>query len=244
MIQVDQLFEQLKSAVKYFPVSPDRHMNLNTFAVIPSWPDLNSDNLGKYIDYKDTSFFYSKAWENLSFNPSRVEVQYPIMVVWETSQSHAELFSHLKLKTTYALQISVLDVFKRVGKDGKIHPGTSKKVKEQIFVDTERMLLMAVKYLADVIAIQEPGKPVKLIHEDLYDLLEFPSGTKKIIPITNEYQGMLRRLNNNVQGTRFEGGDNDLFGTFINLNFEFQNCNKPEFNFHQREIQPIPDRNR
>lgn len=241
MIQIDQIYEQLKAGVKFSPEDAQgTRMRINTFAVIPSWSDLDSDNFGKYINYKDTPFFYSRRWENLRHSPSRVEIDYPVMVCWETSQSHSEVFSHLKQKTTYSLHIAVLDRFFRSA--GNIQSGADARVKEQIYIDTERMVLSAIKYLGDVIAIEVPGQSNQLIHEDLYELLDWPAGTKRSIASTKEFEGMLRRLNNNIQGNRWEGGKAELLGTFITLNLELQNCLKPEFNFHTEVIPPVQDR--
>jgi len=242
MIQIDQILYQLRAAVKHFPVNPDPSKMINTFAVIGSWADLDADNLGKYIDYKDTPYFYSRRWENLRFNPSRLEVDYPVMVVWETGQTHSELFTYNKSKVLYGLQIAVLDRFKRVG-ENHIRSQADHKVKEQIYIDTELLLLTAVNYLNDVIAIQLPDGSKELIHSDLFANSLESIGTKDRV-MTNEFSNMLHRYNRNVQGNRWEGGKSDLYGTFINLQFELKGCLKPDFNFSDSITPPTQDKNK
>jgi hypothetical protein len=244
--QVDIIFQLFCEAVNYFPASSKTCEVLQTFAVIGSMFDLDVDNLSKNIYYKESPFFFSKAWRNLQYNASRLEFDFPLLAAYETGMDHSEMFTRGKAYTTYSIQLCVLDKLPREA--GDIQGECASRTKEQIWLDTERMLLDAIYYLNDVVVIKLlPGGELMYLHQERLSVLiseGFTPGTHFEIENakTNEFSKMLRQLNPTIQGQRFEGGKHELLGTYVNLRVRFDNCPDPVWDFTQPDFGSIPDR--
>lgn len=237
MIDIDQVFLQLLNSVKYFPVRKGRTNMINTFAVLPGMSMVDSPNFGKNISYKDTSFFYSRSWEQLRHNPSRLQIDYPAMLVYETGQSKQDFFADKKNQSRYNIQVNVVDLFTEDANNKKL---ATDRVKEQIYIDTENLLFEALSYLKDVYVI-ETNDVSKLMHLGLIEKLNLQADIDKVA--SREFRMKLRSDNSNISGDRWEGGINNLYGTFTNLTFTLKGCEETEFDFDKDIIKPTVDKN-
>src|SRR5690606_18576581 len=161
----------------------------------------------------------------LQYNPNRVEHKLPILTAIETSNSYENILSEdMKVKAVSVIQIAVLDKYARTGK--QIEGGCDYRTAEQIYLDTEAMLIKAVQYLKNVIvAFNTTTLEVQYMHKDLYDLLKTSEQLSSDWVIDKQrsrhFTTMIRRRNPNAQGQRFMGGKNELHGTFLTLSFDF-----------------------
>lgn len=242
--QIDIIFKLFSDAVRFFPADPSGMpcKRLQTFAVLPDFTQLNTPNLGKNIYYKDTPFFYSRAWDQLQHNPSRVEHGLPLLTVIEVSNSYEDILSEdMKTKVLSTLQIAALD--KMPKSDKTIVSGCDKRTAEQIYMDTEVMLIKAVQYLKGaVVVMNSVTMEVQYMHKELFTKLktdeilssDWNIDTQK----TRHFQIMIRKRNPTPVGQRFAGGHNDLFGTYMNLTFAFDSCVDNTWN-HDAKNYPV-----
>lgn len=242
--QIDIIFKLLSDAVRFFPAHPSGMTckRLQTFAVLPDFTALNSENLGKNINYKDTPFFYSRAWEQLQYNPSSVEHKLPLLSVIEVTNSFENILSE-DMKTTVlsTLQVAALD--KIPNSDKNIVSGCDKRTAEQIYMDTEVMLISAVQYLKGVVVIINSNTlELQYMHKELFNKLKTDEVLSSDWVIEKQksrhFQIMIRQRNPNPTGQRFAGGSNNLLGTFMNLTFAFDSCIDNTWN-HDAKNYPV-----
>lgn len=231
MRQIDIIFRLLTEAVNYHKSATGLKCHeLQAFAVLGSMHDLDADSLGKNIFYQNTPFFFSKAWRALKYNPSRLEFDYPIMVAYETSQTYDEVFTRDSYRIKYEIQVAVLDKLPREA--AEIQGPCGSRTKEQVFIDTEAMLLNGLSYLNDIVVINElPSMATRYLHKARLQSLTIDYKVNDAL--TNTFHKMIRQLNPSIRGQRFEGGKNELLGSYATLSFSFTNCFSTEWDFEQ-----------
>jgi len=103
-----QLSDILKRIANGFPTQSGKPcLSLQTFAFVWDENDINTENLGKTIQYKDEPFFYSRQWVASNYNPNSLKFNYPSLLIWEDGDTISKPFDQQdKATTTYVFKFS------------------------------------------------------------------------------------------------------------------------------------------
>lgn len=79
---------------------------INTFAVIHSEAQINTENLEKIARYKNRDLFYSRSWEASGYNNNSIKVEYPAFYIWqENTQINDPLGFQDLVRTDYVFLV-------------------------------------------------------------------------------------------------------------------------------------------
>lgn len=112
---IETIFEILKNIVRAYPLPVDEKgkpiycKQLNTFAVIKDKSDLAADGMNMTIHERNKPFFYSRAWEADKYNPNKIKVKFPALLVDIEGGSIKCPFTFTKRETCYQLSMVVAD---------------------------------------------------------------------------------------------------------------------------------------
>lgn len=223
-IGLHDVYELLKEFVKNYPNHSNRCRRLQTFAVLESVTQLNTENLGKTILDKNKPFFFSREWASKQHNPSKLSFNFPALIAFDRGTTFVDPFSK-KIKTCYSLDIGVFDKFDQDCADKKsgCKDPCASRVPSEIFKHTQDFLMTLFAFLCDLICVKKDGKN-KWYHKGYYQANKEDIGGKICNKTTGRFQQMLKRKNPNLSGDRFEGGINCLYGTYVNIKLCFDCC--------------------
>ena len=111
---------------------------MQTFAVIRSLDDINSENLGRTPKDRFKPFFYSRKWEALGFPASNVVFEYPAVFVIDRSGRVETPFASRKRRLS---NIQVVVVFPNVEKveDVSLKAACAQLITDEIYQLTESL---------------------------------------------------------------------------------------------------------
>lgn len=132
--QLSDVYAAIKKLVKTWPIEENKP---NTFAVLTSFSDLDSPSLGKTIRDKDRPYFYSKAWADQMYNPSRIRWAVPGVFLFEEEGS---IDTSAANYITHTIQVAVLDSTDDQNEQ-YIKLATEERATHQILEDTENTLI-------------------------------------------------------------------------------------------------------
>lgn len=137
---LSDIYAELKRVVRLWPIEDHKP---TTFAVLSSMANLNESNLGMIPRDKDLPHFYSKAWADLMYNPSKVSWGPPAVFLFETEgQINLNDPSYIM----YNFELAVLDTPNSESELYVKAPGDDRST-QQIFDDTEIVLLKIMNHL-------------------------------------------------------------------------------------------------
>lgn len=234
-LTVDDFFRLLKEAVMYSPPNEHKCKQLQTFAVLESMIDLNTANLGKTSRERDKNYFFSREWAQKKFSGSDISYEYPAVIVFEKSIDNIkfdENFTHM----CYNFQVAVLDEYIESCVDCDY---CTDRTRNDIFLDTEDLLIKTLKYLHNVVYARIDGDSstdgfynVGFL-DQLVTEAEIP-GYEIIVPETRKYKLSIRQSNELKVGVRYDIGADKLHGTMIDISFCSEKCFDGDFNFNIR----------
>jgi hypothetical protein len=220
-MQISNIYQSLKEAVRFYPNVSEPCKAPQTFAVLANVSDLSTPNLGKTICDKNKPYFFSRLWENKKYNPSDLSFQWPAIVVYEENMDLSGVFSN-EQKLCYNVTISVLDTFDK-DCDKLRCTGCKGRTPNEVFQDTENILFDVLKYLQDLVITTDDT----LVHRSALD------GTVAEGKTTHFQKALKANNSANTTAQRFVGGTaGNLYGNSIRLKFCFDRCNTGvEWNF-------------
>lgn len=155
----NDLFRLLGEAVKFSPeVTVSRTaLRLNTFAVLRSPAEMNSDSLEKTVWDRDKPFFYSRKWEANNFTANRVNFDYPALIAYDLQP---RLTGFFKGKGKRLINIRLDCLYPNVAKaDQNIKNACKELLVQEIYTATEAMIIQALSYLKNSIYATVDGTP-------------------------------------------------------------------------------------
>jgi len=204
---------------------------MQTFGAIEAYSDLNTPNLGKTILDRGKPYFWSRDWAKAKYNPSKLVYSYPAMLAIETVGEIITPFEKNK-KHCYTVELNFLDKYDRACIDKKSNcKECSKRTRNEIFRDTEKFIKEFLDYLCSVVYVESTVDGITIggwYHEEVFKLLQLPGIINPAY--TRSFQRSMRQNNAQVAAIRWDGGLDDLYGTFIELRFCKETCIKTKFN--------------
>jgi len=146
----NEIYQQIKNAVMYYPVNEKRCLQPQTFRVLLNDAHLAAPNLGVIPLEKDTPFFFSREWAANKYNPNAIVYDYPLVVIAPLNRSAQQGIGNDKVfKSELRVQLGVMD---KVTNDcaGCDPQSCEARTSEQVRQDTEQMLLNILYYLSGV----------------------------------------------------------------------------------------------
>lgn len=233
---IEDLFKALRDSVKYaVAVNGDKLTALQTFAVINSPEDVNSDTLLKSVRHKDTVYFHSKRWALLNYDPNSLSFDYPILTAERLSFEPRNLFNIKDESQCWVIQLNALypdiEAVEASAKSLGKHI-----VREQIPSLMATLLYSTIQYLSEVVfASTDVDVTGSLYHpEELTELQNASKITTYSIDdrLTNRFRRAIKTLNENPSGGVIDWqGRDKLCGVQANLLFCLDACDLPDPNF-------------
>lgn len=222
----------INNAVRFYPMESGKQWLIpQTFAVLDSITSLQAPNLGKYICDKNRPFFYSRKWETLKYNPSKLGFSLPVVLLFENAADFKGAFTD-RAETTYNFDIVVLD--RHSAEDCKkinCAEGVSRTIYE-IYSDTEQILYNVLAYLDDVVVVQLLDGTITIRNSAHNTYLN--DGAKVLEKETNSAKINLRKDNVQRAFHRMEPFMNaDWFGVRTTFRFTIPNCRTVDFEFRE-----------
>ena len=184
---LSDIYSKVKEAVRLWPLNPHKP---TTFAVLGSFTDLDTPNLGMVVKEKDKPYFYSKAWADEQYNAGRIRWAPPGVFFFEQNGSiDVNSTSYIR----YNLTLAVLDTMEMDSEKYVKDPGDQRN-RMEIFEDTENVLLQVIGFLKKL---------------DL-DASEW----------SRQYRASFVRDNATITFERFEAGTGKLYGNYSTIVFE------------------------
>ena len=232
---LENYFAAVRDAVKYYPIPPkaeDMCEQPQTFVVLEALSDMSMENLGRTPCDRGKPYFYSRLWEDMKYNPSKIAFKFPLVGLLELSGESYNAFAR-DYEQCHNFQLVVVDTFSENCLKGKCS-GCDGRNGNEIFRDTEIMLNKVLKYLSSCNAVRYDGNTELFLHpQSLSDELvakNVYTTYETDVKETNMFQKSLRDNNKNPNIFRFAGRNgggktvNDLYGTVINLRFCLNRC--------------------
>jgi len=207
-MKLNEFYGLLRDAVRYYPETDEFHERLQTFAVLQSVTDLNSDSLGHSVLSKDTPYFYSRRWESIEHNASHVVYHPPLVYSLPLSNLYQDPFKRRSYQKT-RLEIGAL--YPAMEKS----TGVCKRIsREEIFTLASEWMDYLFYYLSGGVFAQTNEDPTGSWYNQ--DQLEqyIVDGVITSYSIhqarTNQFQSDLKRENPTLEGSFVDnyGGDN------------------------------------
>lgn len=208
MNQIEQFYSLIKESVKNYPVcNPGDNNGLipQTFVVLEQKADLNAPSFGKTHADIELPYFYSRIWEDLK-HPENVVFNYPAVILFEIEANIDGMFTNKKTEVKHKFELAVIDRYNE--NPAKNNDGSSGRVKNQIYKDTEYILLTILDY-------------IKKSNTNLDGDLEY--NYKGVL--TDPFHKNLVADNPNIPLYRFEGvAASRMYGTVTTLVITVTNC--------------------
>ena len=224
---LEDFYKLAKDFVQYYPQNSLRCQSLHTFAVLESFSDLNTPNLGKTLRDRNKPFFFSREWASTNHNPSKIEYDYPGMFLFDQNLTVSDPFD--KSSTIcYKIELVVLDKYER-DCEKKNCVGCADRTRNEIFIDTEAFLQTFINYLKGVLYVEG-----RWVHKNIYQLQggsESPDDR-----VTRGFIKMLKQYNTSLAGIRWSGSSDDLHGTLLELIICSERCSYDEYQPHLKEF--------
>ena len=144
----NDIYQQIKNAVIYYPVNEKKCLTPQTFRVLINEANLTAPNLGATILDKGGPLFLSRAWAANNYDKHNIVFDYPLVLVTPLSRT-VVVNGKGPVKSRLRIQIGVLDKTTN-GCDGCDPDSCGARSPEQVRQDTETMLINILSYLQAV----------------------------------------------------------------------------------------------
>jgi hypothetical protein len=135
-----EFYSILYRVVKGWPASyasstsqETRSERVNTFGVVRSLADFDTDNLQKTVEYAGRKHFFSRVWHDSEYQPNALRVEYPALAVREDTFSLSDPLDAKsgKRRTTFNLTLLMCDKLPSK-EDNSIDPVSSARRIEEV----------------------------------------------------------------------------------------------------------------
>jgi len=239
----DDFVALINNAVRFYPVQSMKCLQPQTFALLDSDDALNEKTLGKVICDKNKPYYYSRLWDNMNYNPSKISSwEYPLVTLFEQAGDLKGLHTRQQ-ELTYTYQISVIDNLKETGQQATCH-GCAGRVVNDLYRDTEEILMNVLHYLDDVVVAFVDGA------NRLYNAKHFEYLIDEgIITGTIDDKATAKFTSDNKNDNTARAFHRTepfiinakVYGTTTTIRFTLPNCKTMEFDFRNGKTE-IPDK--
>ena len=228
---LDDLFQQIKYAVKYYPAQQRKCLRPATFRVLAYDQELTTENMGATICDADKPYFFSREWELNKRNPNKITAPLPAVTAYVSDGGMKDPFQ----KTATERTTVVLACWDRYEQEkcaaGKCS-GCEARTPTEIFRDTAEILRNILFYLSGIVTAttNEDATP-RLYHKALLEALVADGVIENYSTSGPVLLNMLSAFNQTIEMRPAERAADLLFGTYCTITFTFQNCATVNWNF-------------
>jgi hypothetical protein len=212
---LDTFYRLCAEFVQHYPEMELPCQRMQTFAAIESYADINKPNLGKTILDRDKPFFFSRKWAAANYNPSKLEASGPMMTAFEEPGLFVDPFD-VNTKVVYNIQLAWLDSFEHPKTEDK--RACAKRTRNELFIQSETFARNFFSYLAGVAYYEGVG------FRNAQVAAAINPGAVEVTTITRQFVKMIKEENKQVQHVRWEGGINNLHGTYTTIKLCANTC--------------------
>lgn len=234
-VQLTDIYAALRDSVRFYPAQETPCKRLQTWRVFQQslGVEAYTQNLGANICDKGKPYFWSRDWTEKKYNPNGITWKFPLLFAFETEGAMVDPFGGSP-RMVYTIQVGVLDVLTDT-KDARNCTGCNARTVNEIYADTEALLLGALSFLENTVSAKIDGVPVWANAEMLKQGSESGALTvteKSTVSILHTSQ----RLNQEAPFFRVERSAEKMYGTAMNLRIETQVCPSVEWNFTETDF--------
>lgn len=223
-VNLETLYSIILDAVRRYQSTPGMDCRQpQTFRVLQldRGAELTTPAMGATLSDKDTPYFYSRTWERQKFNPNNITADFPVCTAFELSSDLPKGISETTIKQCYSVELSVLDVF-QIKCDGKPY-----RTINQIYADTEKILLNIVNYISGSI-IATVGDVTGVYNRSVLNSLVACGEIAQYDEIY-DIGGVLQSENKGGRTVHVEMPTNNIYGTKMRLTFCIYRCLDVQF---------------
>lgn len=217
-MKLTTFYRLLKEFVEHFPAQREKCKQLHTCAALADYSELSAENLAKTINDKNKPYFYSRSWAQMGYPPSDVRYTYPGLFTLERGFTLSKPFS--KRSGCFTIELLFADVLNNECTDCK-SSYCADRVANDIYNDTFAFLMTFLKYLNTWVYVNDSGWVSGLF---------IPEGTDIDEKKTRYFHDNLRRTNEQLNGTRWAGSSDDIYGTLIEITLCDDDCGMVDYN--------------
>ena len=242
VFNLNDFYGILADAVRHSPIVQDQPCKrLQTWLVETEegGRSLQTPNLGATICDKGKNFFWSRLWADMGYPKDKIEFDFPVLSCFVQSIRTNEPFARNKWKNLYNISLSVTDALKNDCKDCDCC-ACDKRTKNDLFLDTSRLLDQVIFYLQGVKVARIDGGPWGLYHSQYLEALLDIGGIT--VETGRGFSEMLSANNQQQNGIYTEGFATSLYGRSIDLVVQENVCFEDlTFNFEEFPAAVIED---
>lgn len=242
LFSLNDFYGILADAVRHSPIVngyPCKRLQTWLVETEEGGRSLQTPNLGATICDKGKNFFWSRLWADSGYPKENISFDFPVLSCFVQSIRTFEPFAKNKWKNVYNISLSVTDSLKNDCKDCDCC-ACDKRTKNDIFLDTSRLLDQVLHYLQGVKVAKIDGGPWGLYHSQYLQALVDVGG---ITVQTGKGFAEIMSANNQQQnGIYTEGLATSLYGRSIDLAVHENVCFEDlQFNFEDFPAAVIDD---
>lgn len=236
---INDLFRALKIASIYWPYTGELRDQIQSYAVINNFDQLNDEFMSQYAEKKSTDLFFSRKWAELQYNASEIVMTAPYLVVFEDDDSILveNPMNPPRSKVKYELELYVLDHFQEIDPEA-----TSKdqvvdfRTVQEIYIATEKIMRDLFYFLSrSIVFAKVDGASVNSIAT--IGLLQHQKDQNVISSYTidyqetNRWQEMLMESNPEISMSRVSISALELHGVVSSLSIIAMCPSPPVFDY-------------
>jgi len=160
---VGNFYGALKKCTEYWPETDSPCLRLKGFKVLQhdGFTELTPDNMGATVCDDGKPYFYSAEWAKAGKPTNRIVGSLPVLTAFERQGQYGAPFD-LQIKRTYQIVLTVWDKYTEK-KDGKC-VGPESRVVNEIYRDTEQMLIWVLKYAGRLLLATTDTVPTPMLY--------------------------------------------------------------------------------
>lgn len=226
IISKDLIYRAFKEAAMYSPAADLKCRQLQAFRVLERGGLISSENLGATVCDLPKNWFWSRLWD-ASPSKSKVVWEFPLLLVIERGFTLSNpMQGKGKQCTTY--NVTVLDKYGEGCEKGNCQ-GCNGRTINDIYQDTEALLLQALSYISGMKFIQVGGETFSIHKDEL--AAHITSGA-----ITDYTEGkgwgmIVANDTKQADGYRTSIEAEKLYGTSVNITICSDACYTGGFDF-------------
>lgn len=236
-VTLPDIYAALRDSVRYYPAQDMPCKRLQTWRVFQQslGVEASTPNLGATICDKDKPYFWSRDWHEKKYNPNGIAWKFPLLFAFETEGAMTGPFGFSgDTKMVYTLQIGVLDVLTD-NKDARNCVGCNARTVNEIYADTETMLLSALHFVSRVNQTEIDGTDV-WANADLVSQGE-ASGALNVTGKTSiSILDASQKYNQEAPFFRIERSAEKMYGTAMNIRVAASVCPTVDWNFTETDF--------
>jgi len=241
-LTIESLYGILRDAAKYSPIDSDgRTCNqLQAFRVLQTerGGELSTPNMGATYADRNTVYFFSRSWDRAKQNPNNITAEFPALTAFELNSQLPKSAFDNQAKQIHTVEIAVMDVYKSDCQE-KPESCESRSI-NQIFADTETLLLSSLQYLAGAVVAYTSANETPLIYNLFY--LEYLKETGRIewYNVNTEIGTRLASDNKGMTISKVEMPAQNLYGTRAVFNYAVTRCLTETYSKSYPQFDAVP----